>query len=39
MELKEIKNKKYFNKGQMSRCYLLDDGNVLKLFNSKKDLS
>ena len=39
MELKEIKNKKYFNKGRTAKCYLLDNGNILKLFNSKRDLS
>lgn len=39
MELKEIKNKKYFNKGRTAKCYLLNNGNILKLFNSKRDLS
>lgn len=39
MELKEINNKKYFNKGQTAKCYLLENGNILKLFNNKRDLS
>ena len=39
MELKEIKNKQYFDKGRCSKSYLLEDGNVLKIFNNPKDLS
>lgn len=38
MELKEIKNKHLFNKGRTARCYMLDNGNVLKLFNNAKSL-
>ena len=30
MNLEEIGNKKFIGKGNMSKCYLLDDGNVLK---------
>ena len=38
MELKEIGNKIKLGKGQTSKSYLLEDGNVLKLFNNPKTL-
>ena len=38
MLLKEIGNKKFLGEGRMSKCYLLDDGNVLKIFNEPKNL-
>ena len=38
MNLREIKNKKFLGKGNFSKCYLLDDGNVLKIFNKPKSL-
>ena len=38
MLLKEIGNKKILGEGRMSRCYLLEDGNVLKLFKHTRNL-
>ena len=38
MKLREIGNKQFFDKGRLSKCYLLDDGNILKLFNQPKKL-
>lgn len=38
MNLREISNKKFFDKGSLSKCYLLEDGNILKIFNKTKGL-
>ena len=38
MKLKQIGNKTYFDEGSLSKCYLLDDGNVLKLFDEPRKL-
>ena len=38
MNLKEIGNKKFLDKGNLSKCYLLEDGNVLKIFNTPRKL-
>lgn len=38
MLLKEIGNRKFLGKGTMSRCYLLEDGKVLKLFKRTRNL-
>ena len=38
MELNEIGKKKFLGKGEMAKCYLLEDGNVLKLFNCQRSI-
>lgn len=38
MNLREISNKKILGRGAFSKCYLLEDGNVLKIFNRPKNL-
>jgi len=39
MNLSEIDKKQFLGKGNMSKCYILEDGNVLKLFNCPRDVS
>ena len=38
MELNEIGKKKFLAKGFMAKCYLLEDGNVLKIFNCQRSI-
>jgi len=38
MDLNEIKNKKKFAVGRTAHLYLLEDGNILKLFKNTRDL-
>ncbi|MBR6690808.1 MAG: hypothetical protein IKL65_05700 [Bacilli bacterium] len=38
MDLKEIGKKQFIDKGTTGRCYLLEDGNVVKIFNNPRGL-
>ena len=38
MKLKDIGSKEFFDKGGLSKCYLLEDGNILKLFKQPRKL-
>lgn len=39
MEIRDIGKKTFLDKGKCSKSYLLENGNVLKIFNNPKDLS
>jgi len=39
MDLQQFTNKKYLNRGQCSKCYILPNGNVFKQFNNPLSIS
>ena len=39
MKLEEIGKKTFLDKGQYGKCYILENGKVLKLYNTPKILS